>query len=78
MIRTISPVDGSVVLERHIHTPDEITSILKNATEAFKVHKRTPVKERIAIATKFLDLLLEQKDVLVRARPGVADVRELS
>jgi acyl-CoA reductase-like NAD-dependent aldehyde dehydrogenase len=78
MIRTISPVDGSVVLERHIHTPEEITSILKNATAAFKANKRTPLKERITIATRFLDLLLRQKDVLVCSWQSITDVRALS
>ena len=67
MIRTISPVDGSLVVERLVTTPDEITSILSNATKAFKTHKRTPLSERIGVATKFLDLLLDKKDVLVLA-----------
>jgi acyl-CoA reductase-like NAD-dependent aldehyde dehydrogenase len=64
-IKTISPVDGSVVVERKCHTPQEITSILQEATKAFKQNKRTSVSQRIAIANNFLDLLAASKDSLV-------------
>jgi len=66
MIKTISPVDGSVVVERKCHTPTEITGILQQATVAFKQNKRTPLSQRITIANKFLDLLAANKDSLVR------------
>jgi acyl-CoA reductase-like NAD-dependent aldehyde dehydrogenase len=67
MIKTISPVDGSVVVERKCHTPEEITSTLQRATNAFKQNKRTALSQRIAIANKFLDLLAANKYPLVRA-----------
>jgi len=73
VIKTISPVDGSVVVERKCHTPEEITSILQQATTAFKQNKRTPLSQRIAIANKFLDLLAANKDSLVRAPDAVSD-----
>jgi acyl-CoA reductase-like NAD-dependent aldehyde dehydrogenase len=63
MIRTISPVDGSVVVERKCNT--DIALILQQATEAYKRHRQTPLTTRIAIATRFLDLLDENKDALV-------------
>jgi acyl-CoA reductase-like NAD-dependent aldehyde dehydrogenase len=67
MIKTISPIDGSVVVERKCHTPQEITSILQHATKAFKQNKRTALSQRIGIANKFLDLLAANKDSLVHA-----------
>ena len=67
MIKTISPIDGSAVVERKCHTPQEITAILQRATEAFKQNKLTPLSQRIAIANKFLDLLAANKDSLVDA-----------
>jgi acyl-CoA reductase-like NAD-dependent aldehyde dehydrogenase len=65
MLKTISPVDGCVVVERKCHTEQEISSMLDRGTKAFQTHRRTPLSTRIAIASKFLDLLLEQKDILV-------------
>ena len=65
MIRTISPIDGSVVIERKCDTKDDITHKLQMATKAFHAHRRTPLPKRIEIATKFLDLLVENKDALV-------------
>jgi acyl-CoA reductase-like NAD-dependent aldehyde dehydrogenase len=65
MIKTISPVDGKVVVERNSHTEEEITDILQNADKAFKAHRRTPLSTRIVIAHKFLDLLDADKDNLV-------------
>ena len=67
MIKTISPVDGSVVVERECFSEEQITSILQSATEAFRRYRRTPLTTRIAIANRFLDLLEENKDKLVRS-----------
>ena len=75
MIKTISPVDGSVVVERKCHTDDEITSMLQNATKAFQKNRRNPLSTRIEIANKFLDLLEQNKDALVRPQNGLTDDR---
>jgi acyl-CoA reductase-like NAD-dependent aldehyde dehydrogenase len=64
-IKTISPVDGGIVVERKCHSKQEIDEILFRATNAFKAHRHTPLKHRLEIANKFLDLLLEKKDILV-------------
>ena len=66
MIRTISPVDGKVVVERKSHSEQDVTEILKRATNAFKEHRQTPLSKRIEIANQFLSLLEENKDELVR------------
>jgi acyl-CoA reductase-like NAD-dependent aldehyde dehydrogenase len=71
MIKTISPVDGSVVVERESFSEEQITSILDNATKAFQKHCRTPLSTRIEIANKFLDLLTQDKDKLVGITPDV-------
>jgi acyl-CoA reductase-like NAD-dependent aldehyde dehydrogenase len=68
MIKTISPVDGAIVVERKCQRESDITSILSTATKAFKTHKRTPLTTRLAIATKFLDLLEQNRDELVAPR----------
>jgi acyl-CoA reductase-like NAD-dependent aldehyde dehydrogenase len=65
MIRTISPVDGSVVTERRCDTNDEIATKLHTAASAFHAHKRTPLGTRIEIANKFLAILTQNRDVLV-------------
>jgi acyl-CoA reductase-like NAD-dependent aldehyde dehydrogenase len=67
MIRTISPVDGHVVLETKCDSEEDITAIVNRAVASFKKNRATPLKKRIEIATRFLDLLLENKDSLVRA-----------
>lgn len=64
MIRTVSPVDGSTVVERKTHTKEEITSILATAKRAFHAQKNTPLSTRIAITQKFLDLLEQNKQIL--------------
>jgi acyl-CoA reductase-like NAD-dependent aldehyde dehydrogenase len=69
MIKTISPVDGKVVVERNSNTEEEITAILQKANKAFKAHRRTPLSTRIGIAQKFHDLLDADKDKLVYLHP---------
>jgi succinate-semialdehyde dehydrogenase / glutarate-semialdehyde dehydrogenase len=69
MIKTISPVDGKVVVERNTSTEEEITAILQKADTAFKAHRRTPLSTRIGIAHKFLGLLDADKDKLVCLQP---------
>jgi acyl-CoA reductase-like NAD-dependent aldehyde dehydrogenase len=78
MIRTISPLNGKIVVERKCDTKDDIAAKLHTAKKAFQEHKRTPLSKRIEIASKFLDILAENKDVLVRMLFGVAEFRERS
>ena len=66
MIRTISPTTGSIIIERAVHTPDQITLALQTAQHAFHSHKPAALSSRIAIANKFLDLLDQNKQALVR------------
>src|ERR1700738_3644067 len=65
LIKTISPIDGSIILQTKCHSVSEISSILHTATQAFKTHKSTALRTRTAIASKFLDLLTQHRDELV-------------
>ena len=65
MIRTISPTTCSIIIERAVHTPDQITHALQTAQHAFHSYKHTALSSRIDIASKFLDLLEQNKQALV-------------
>jgi len=66
MIQTISPINGSIVVERKCDTEADITAKLQTATKAFHMHRRMILSQRIEIANRFLDILAENKDALVR------------
>lgn len=64
-LKTLSPVDQSVVVERQETTTQELDQIFAKSREAFKTYATsTPLDERIAIASRFLDLVTEHSDVL--------------
>ena len=73
MIRTISPVDGKVVVERRCHTEKEITEILQRAKKS-----RSALSERIQVANRFLDLLEENKNELVYYQRMLTQGREIT
>ncbi len=62
MQKTISPIDGSIYVERTYANPSEIASALKNAAEAQRQWKFTPVAERTKIIGKAIDSFLSKKD----------------
>jgi acyl-CoA reductase-like NAD-dependent aldehyde dehydrogenase len=51
--RTISPVDGSVCVERELAGPAEIEDALERAVRAFQSWRTVPIGERAAILTRF-------------------------
>ena len=51
--RTISPVDGSVYVERELAGPAQIEDALEGAVRAFQGWRKVPVGERAAILTRF-------------------------
>ncbi|ORY83606.1 aldehyde dehydrogenase [Protomyces lactucae-debilis] len=63
-IKTLSPVDQSVVVERTEATDAEINTIFANATKSFPRYAKLPLSERIQIATRFLDLVADKSDEL--------------
>lgn len=65
IIKTVSPVDQSVVLERVETTTEEIEQIFQKSQQAFKSYsKEVLLDERLAIASRFLDLLEQNCDAL--------------
>ena len=54
ILKTISPIDGSIYVERPLATTKEIASVLEKARNAQVVWKNTTLAERATICTKAL------------------------
>ena len=64
-LRTLSPVDQSVIIERPETTAAQLDEIFAQSVTAFRSYaKTTTLQERISVASKFLDLLTENMDAL--------------
>ena len=63
-IKVVSPVDGRIYGERPLAGGDEIAAALAKARHAFKDWHATPLKDRIAICSRFVDVMLENKAML--------------
>ncbi|WP_159472196.1 aldehyde dehydrogenase family protein [Dyadobacter sp. 3J3] len=62
MQKTISPIDGSVYLERPLATDEMIESALAKATEAQKEWRKTTVQERAAFCLKVVEYFVNNAD----------------
>ncbi|SEJ46512.1 Acyl-CoA reductase [Dyadobacter koreensis] len=62
MQKTISPVDGSVYLERPLATDEMTENALAKATEAQKKWKKTTVEERADFCLKAVEYFLDHAD----------------
>ena len=62
MIRTISPVDGSVCAEFALSSDREIEEALDAGARAFESWKRVPLDERAAICRRMVDWMVERAD----------------
>jgi len=60
-IQCITPVDGSVYVERETATADEIQQTLVAAAAAQQLWKKTPVAERQALCSKAVDAFVARK-----------------
>ncbi len=60
-IKTISPVDGRVYVERALAEGPAIRAALDAARAAFPSWRATPLKERQAICTRFVDAMVAKK-----------------
>ncbi len=60
-IQCISPVDGSVYVERQTATSDEIQQALSASVAAQKIWKNTPIAERQALCSKAVDAFVARK-----------------
>lgn len=62
MQQTISPIDGSIVVERRLASGEEIDRALANAASAQRNWRGTPIEERVAICLRMLDWCNERAD----------------
>jgi len=60
-LKTVSPIDGSIVCERPLASATEIANTLKAARKAATVWRNTPVAERCALLTKFVEAMEAKK-----------------
>lgn len=63
-LRTISPVDGSVYVERPLATAAEARAAVAAARTAQPAWRRVPVAERAALCTRFVDALIAAPDAI--------------
>jgi len=63
--KTLSPVDGSVYVERPLAKAAEIDSALERARKAQAEWRRVPVAERAAACTRFVDAFVARAEELV-------------
>ncbi len=62
MQKTISPIDGSVFVERVLATSSEIDAALQRAVEAQRTWAQVPLEDRMAIARKFVEAMESKAD----------------
>ncbi len=58
-LKTISPVDGSIYVERSYASDQDISDALELAKKAQESWRNTPITERIALCTKAIDAFVE-------------------
>jgi acyl-CoA reductase-like NAD-dependent aldehyde dehydrogenase len=64
--RTISPADGSVVVERPLATGDEVDALLDRAVAAQHAWRRVPLGERIAVVERLVSWMVAHADPIGR------------
>lgn len=62
--RTITPIDGSVLVERALASLSQIEAALQRAADAQARWKRVPIGERAAICRRMADWCVERTDLL--------------
>jgi acyl-CoA reductase-like NAD-dependent aldehyde dehydrogenase len=64
MFRTVTPIDGSVIVERPLASDAEIHATLVRAVEAQRLWRDVPVVERAAICTRAVEWCVTSADEL--------------
>jgi acyl-CoA reductase-like NAD-dependent aldehyde dehydrogenase len=64
--KTITPIDGSIYVERPLATRDEITRTLEQARAAQRAWRQVPLAERAALCHRFIDAFVSRRDELAR------------
>jgi len=63
-LRTITPVDGSLYVERPYADHDTIDKALRDAKTAQTSWRHTPIAERIAVCSRAVDAFVSNKDAI--------------
>jgi acyl-CoA reductase-like NAD-dependent aldehyde dehydrogenase len=64
--RTISPIDGSVVVERELVAATQVDTVLDRATTAQRAWRRVPLAERVAVVERLVPWMVERADDIGR------------
>jgi len=64
--KTISPIDGSVLVERPRASEEEIAAALDKAGSAFRSWRRVPLDERARLLTAFVDAMTAKKSEIAQ------------
>jgi acyl-CoA reductase-like NAD-dependent aldehyde dehydrogenase len=62
--RTVSPIDGSVLVERPLATEAEIENTLARAVEAQKKWRQVPVAQRVSLVRKMVEWCVGRADAI--------------
>ena len=65
MLKTITPIDNTIYVERNYATPQEIEDVLNSSKQVFPDWSRTSIKERKKIITKFVESFLKNNKEIV-------------
>jgi acyl-CoA reductase-like NAD-dependent aldehyde dehydrogenase len=65
-VRTISPVDGTVVVERPFADDVELAAVLGRARAAFGTWRSVPLAERQARVATWIDIVLQERELACR------------
>ena len=63
-MRTVSPIDGSVVVERPRAAEADIEKTLARAVEAWKKWRQVPVRERVAIVRRMVEWCVARAEAI--------------
>ena len=58
MLKTITPIDNSILVERNYSSNNEIETTLENAKTALRLWKNTPLKIRKEAVSNFVEYFL--------------------
>ena len=66
MLKTITPIDNSILVERNFANDNEIETVLENAKEARNIWKEISLKERKEIVSNFVSSFLSNVKRLLK------------
>ena len=64
MLKTITPIDNSILVERNYSSDNEIETTLKNAKTALRLWKNTPLKIRKEAVSNFVEYFLSNNEIV--------------